>query len=129
MEWKRENLEIHPDKDIAAFVALKSNRQQKIARLKIKFAEYRKNKLASRSLSNQSSLALMKLTESEIAKLLLSLGWNYESVKAYAQANGFEQPSDTEIFWGGFIAGGISYEIKRQEYLREIEAKKKAFNI
>jgi hypothetical protein len=119
VEMKRERREIFPDKDRNAYVTHKSNQQQKLVRLKKKFAEFRKNKLASAILPSQSFLTLMKLSEIDLAALLIQLGWDYEAVKSYAASNGFSEPSDTEIFWGGFVAGGVEYYRKRQQDLAE----------
>jgi hypothetical protein len=120
VEIKAERLETHPDKDRDAFITMQSSKRQKLVRLKYKFAQFRKEKLANKNSNGIFSLMENKMTEIAIAQLLLNVGWDYQKVKEIAKANGFAEPSDTEIFWGGFIAGGVSYYQRRQEMLKEL---------
>lgn len=120
MEIKRERLELCPDKDRNAFVTHKSNQRQKLIRLQHKFAQFRKNKLATAEKKPILYLMKNKMSENQIAEILLTVGWDYQKVKEFATTNGYAEPSDTEVFWGGFIAGGISYVQKRQQYIEEL---------
>jgi hypothetical protein len=45
-----------------------------------------------------------KLDEYEIAKLLLAFSWDSGKVGKYAKDNDLSPPSDSDLFWAGFIA-------------------------
>jgi hypothetical protein len=49
-----------------------------------------------------------KLDEFQIAKLILAFDWNTDKVLEYAKQNSFPPPSESDLFWGGFVAAGAA---------------------
>ncbi len=49
-----------------------------------------------------------KLDEFQIAKLILAFDWNTDKVREYAKQNSFPPPSESDLFWGGFVAAGAA---------------------
>jgi hypothetical protein len=45
-----------------------------------------------------------KLDEFQIAKLILAFDWNTDKVLEYAKDQNLPAPSDSDLFWGGFVA-------------------------
>jgi hypothetical protein len=45
-----------------------------------------------------------KLDEFQIAKLILAFDWNTDKVLSYAKDQNLPAPSDSDLFWGGFVA-------------------------